>query len=125
VRLHAAVPQPVLARVLASSHLFLCASRTAPDGDREGLPNALKEAMAVGLPVVATRHAGIPALCADGAGLLAPEGEVAALGEALTTLARRPESWGGMARRARARVEAFDLRRVVARLEAVYEEVRG
>lgn len=132
VALSPAVPQPVLARALAAGHLFLCASKTAPDGDREGIPNALKEAMAVGLPVVATRHAGIPALIeaagkgGASAGVLAPEGDAAALGEALRSLARDVDRWTAVARAARAHIEReFDLRRVVRQLEDLYASLAG
>lgn len=138
VELLPAVPQEVLAEALARSHLFVCAPREAPDGDREGLPNAVKEAMAVGLPVLATAHGGLAGLlgpapggsgsgaAAGPAGVLVPEGDLAALREELVALSRQPERWGELARAARARVEqAFDLPQVVARLEAIYDEVCG
>ena len=56
-------------------------SVTALDGDEEeGIPNAVKEAMAMGLPVVSTWHGGIPELVEDGvAGLLVPERDETAL----------------------------------------------
>jgi glycosyltransferase involved in cell wall biosynthesis len=130
VELLPAVPQPELSQALARSHLFLCASRAAPNGDREGLPNAVKEAMAVGLPVVATRHSAIPGLLGpDGsgepAGVLAPEADPEALGAALLDLAGRPEEWPALARVARRRVEErFDLRRIVEELETLYEALQ-
>lgn len=129
VALLPAVPQPVLAQALRASHLFLCAPREAPDGDREGLPNAVKEAMAVGLPVVATAHGALAELLgADAAGgacgALAPEGDSAVLGQVLVELARQPERWPQLAQAALGRVErAFALPQVVARLEALYDEV--
>src|SRR5207248_616882 len=49
----------------------------------EGVPNVLREALACGTPFVASRVGGIPELAADGASLLVPPGDAAALAEAL------------------------------------------
>ena len=66
-----------------ASHVFLHPSRTAADGDREGVPNAMLEAMATGLPVIATKHGGIPEAITDGeSGLLVGEGDHEALAAA-------------------------------------------
>ena len=74
--------------------MLVAASVTAADGDEEGIPNVLKEAMASGMPVVGTRHAGIPELVEDGvSGFLVPERDAAALADALERLARAPERW--------------------------------
>ena len=131
VTLHQAVPHAVLVRALAQSDLFVCASRRAPDGDREGLPNAVKEAMAVGLPVVATAHGPLGALvlgegAQDAAGLVVPEGDVAAMGEALCALASRRDEWPRFAVAGRRAIEArFELGAVVGALETLYDAVRG
>lgn len=67
-------------------------SVTPADGDCEGIPNVVVEAASTGLPVVGSRHGGIPeTIRPEETGLLVPEGDVTALQEALLRLARRPE----------------------------------
>lgn len=51
---------------MPSYHLFLHPSRTTVGNDREGIPNSLLEAMACGIPCIATRHSGIPEAVIDG-----------------------------------------------------------
>jgi len=91
----------------------------------EGLPLALLEAMAAGLPVVATRVGGVPDLLADGAqGVLVPPGDAAALRAALEPLVADPERRAELGRRGRARVqEAYDVERQVRALEVVYRSL--
>jgi glycosyltransferase involved in cell wall biosynthesis len=63
-----------VARHLSTARLLAAPSRTAADGDSEGLPTAILEAAARGVPAVATRHSGIPEAVLDGVtGLLGPE----------------------------------------------------
>jgi colanic acid/amylovoran biosynthesis glycosyltransferase len=83
VTFHGHLPHAEVLNVYRSSHLFLSTNRMAANGDCEGIPNTIKEAMAVGLPVVATRHSGTPELIVDGVhGLLADEGDVTGLAAA-------------------------------------------
>jgi colanic acid/amylovoran biosynthesis glycosyltransferase len=83
--------QQALRAAYAAAHLFLHPSLTGSDGNREGVPNALLEAMATGLPVVATRHGGIPEAVTDGrSGLLVAENDPAALEHALRDLLAAP-----------------------------------
>lgn len=74
-------------QALHDAHIYLHPSRTGQDGNREGVPNAMLEAMATGLPTVATYHGGIPEAIQHGHnGLLVPENDVPALAAALQQL---------------------------------------
>jgi len=81
-------PQEEIKRYLDEADIFLLPSLTAADGDMEGIPVALMEAMAVGLPVVSTYHSGIPELIENNvSGWLAQEGDARALADILLKLA--------------------------------------
>ena len=70
--------------ILASADVFLHHSITARSGDKEGIPNAIMEAMATGLPVVSTYHSGIPELVDNGTdGYLVGEKDVPSYVEAM------------------------------------------
>ncbi len=111
--------------LLAQAHLFAAPSVTGRDGDEEGIPTTLMEAMAVGLPVVATRHAGIPELVEDGVcGLLVGERDVDALAGALRTLLADPRRGVEMGAAGRARVASrFDAAVTDARTVDLYREL--
>ena len=69
---------------MANADLFCAASLEATNGDVEGIPNTLKEAMALGVPVVSTYHAGIPELITHNQeGFLVQENNVDELASAL------------------------------------------
>ena len=94
-------------QVLAQSHILIAPSVTAADGDEERIPNTLKEAMAMGLPVISTVHADIPELVQDGVSeFLVPEHNVEALADRLMRLVDHPETWVAMGRAGRRRLEA-------------------
>jgi glycosyltransferase involved in cell wall biosynthesis len=105
------------------ARLLCLPSRTARNGDAEGLPNVILESQCMRLPVVSTRHAGIPEAVDDGTtGLLAPENDAAALAQRILALLEDQALWRRLAEAARRSVEAsFDSRAHVARLEALYE----
>ncbi len=80
--------QPGLLALLAGAGVFALACRVAADGDRDGIPNVLVEAMAAGVPVVSTAVSGIPELVSDGVnGLLVAPEDPDALAAALQRLA--------------------------------------
>lgn len=87
--------------ILAASDLFVLAS------EREALPTVILEAMATGLPVIASRVGGIPEALEDGAcGLLVPAGEHSALSSALRELISNPELRHNLGTAARRRAES-------------------
>ncbi len=123
VTLHGRQDQAKVREVIEESHALVAASVTAADGDEEGIPNVLKEAMALGLPVVATRHAGIPELIEDDvSGFLVPERDEAVLADALERLARDPGRWAAMGRAGRAKIEMeYDIHRLNDRLAGLLQ----
>jgi glycosyltransferase involved in cell wall biosynthesis len=88
-----ALDQPAVRALYRASDLLLLASEVAADGDRDGLPNVVVEALSQGLPVVATRAGAIPELVTDGIhGRLVPPGDAGALAAAIEQLARDPDA---------------------------------
>ena len=111
--------------VLKDSHIFVAPSVTARDGDQDAPNNVLKEAMATGLPVVSTRHGGIPELVEDGhTGLLVPERDVGALADKLGHLIENPKLWPRMGMAARKCVEdRYNLDRLNDELVETYRRL--
>lgn len=125
VHLLGARPQHEVAALLARADLFVLPSVVAPNGQMEGLPVALMEAMASRLAVVASRLSGIPELVEDGVtGLLVPPGDVEALVGAITRLYQCEPLRREMGRRGQEKVaREFDLTHNVARLRAAFSAV--
>jgi colanic acid/amylovoran biosynthesis glycosyltransferase len=113
-----------LCELYGRSHIFLHPSNMTADFNQEGIPNSMLEAMATGLPVVATRHGGIPEAVEHGrTGLLSAERDVDSLLDGLRLLVRTPDVWSEMGRCAsRAMQENFERSAQVAKLEEVYRE---
>lgn len=107
------------------AHAFLHPSRTAEDGNREGVPNAILEAMATGLPILSTSHGGIPEAVEDGVeGFLADENDREAFAVAMHDLAASEKVWKSMGAAARAKIEAkFERGQQIAELEDVYRRL--
>jgi colanic acid/amylovoran biosynthesis glycosyltransferase len=112
-------------RHIAAARLCVVPSVTASNGDSEGLPMFLAEAQGLGVPVVATRHAGIPEGIVRGHhGMLSDERDVTGLAVNIQRLLNDDALHADVARRGVALVQReFDLRRQTQRLEAVYDSV--
>jgi glycosyltransferase involved in cell wall biosynthesis len=105
--------------VLAAGDIFTLSSLA------EGYPVSLMEALALGLPVVATAVGGIADAVRPGVeGLTVPAGRPDLLGDALAALAGDAGRRAAFGRAARERSALFDIRRATARLEAIYDKVR-
>jgi glycosyltransferase involved in cell wall biosynthesis len=123
VALPGAVAQRDLIPVFQQADIFALAPFVTEDGDRDGVPNVLVEAMACGLPVVSTAVSGIPELVADDRnGLLVAPHNPEALADALAALLddrERRIRLGAEARRTV--VEHFDLRAAARELASLFE----
>jgi colanic acid/amylovoran biosynthesis glycosyltransferase len=98
--------QTEVATILDQSHVLLAPSVTTEQGEEEGIPVALMEAMASGLPVIATRHSGIPELVDhEASGFLVEEREVEQMADCIHRLVRHPDQLGPMGRAGRDIVE--------------------
>lgn len=105
---------------LRRSSVFIQHSVTTTDGDREGWPVSIAEAAAVGLPVVSTRHAGIPEQIVEGrGGHLVDEGDVPGMARAMTSLAADPDRRLGMGRFNRNHIRRWDADGQIAKLADV------
>lgn len=115
--------QELLAR-LPDYSLFVHPSRVTASGDREGIPNSMLEAMAYGLPVVATGHSGIPEAISHGVeGLLVKQDDPAGLAQAISTVLEDETFYRRMSTAARTRIEQdFSSRRAIAELHAAYQD---
>jgi glycosyltransferase involved in cell wall biosynthesis len=111
-------------RLMSVSDVFVHHSVRGPRGEEEGLPTVILEAMASGLPVVTTYHAGIPEAVEDGVtGYLVQERDLAAY---VDVLVRSLRDDGTIGVRARAHVqEHFDIARQNAALGTIYKTVVG
>jgi len=116
------ISQEKLREIFYASHIFLHPSETGRDGNQEGVPNSMLEAMASGLPVFATQHGGIPEAIEHGvSGVLVPERDHEALARALLDAAQDRHLLSRLAREGAAAVAAkFDQRAQIRRLEEIY-----
>jgi colanic acid/amylovoran biosynthesis glycosyltransferase len=116
------ISQEQLRDIFYASHIFVHPSETGPDGNQEGIPNSMLEAMASGLPVFATQHGGIPEAIENSvSGVLVPERDHEALARALIEAAHDRHFLSSIGRGgADAVAENFDLRVQIRKLEEIY-----
>ena len=122
VTMHGALPQERVREVVSQAAVFAAPCVVGSDGNRDGLPTVLLEAMALGTPCVATPVTGIPEVVHDDVtGLLVPERDPERLADALERLLDDPALRARLAERARALVEQdFDADLAAASLRRVF-----
>jgi glycosyltransferase involved in cell wall biosynthesis len=110
--------------LLAAARVLVVPSVVAGDGDRDGLPNVVLEAAAVGTPIVASEISALPEFVVHGeTGLLVPPDEPRRLADAIAAVLDDPAAAEARAREARRRVTAqYDVSRNVEALEALFRE---
>ncbi len=117
--------QKEIVEILDNSHIFVAPSVTAADGNQDAPVNTLKEAMAMGLPVISTIHGGIPELVQDGiSGFLVRERDADEIAEKLTYLIQHFQDWEKMGKAGRARVEdKYDMNKLNDELVEIYQQI--
>jgi glycosyltransferase involved in cell wall biosynthesis len=111
IKLHGPRPQADIIRMVQQGAVFVAPCVEANDGDRDGLPTVLLEAMALGTPCIATDVTGIPEVIRNGeTGLLVPQRQPIALAQAITTVLTAPAYSQQLAEAARNLIESeFDI----------------
>ncbi|MFB7637338.1 glycosyltransferase [Peribacillus butanolivorans] len=119
------LPKDQVRKQMTKADIFCAASLEAADGDVEGIPNTLKEAMAVGVPVISTNHAGIPELITNKKeGVLVQENNVDELAEALEFMLTNRELWETYTVAARQKIEQnFNLVQQLQQQAEFYDEL--
>lgn len=123
VRVQGAVTQDELRDIYRQARVFALPCQVMEDGDRDGFPNVLAEAMAMGVPIVSTRISGIPEMVDDGVhGLLVEPRDVNGLTGALERVLTDDVLHRALTAAARARIcERFDSRRTTVALRDLFE----
>ena len=119
-----AQPHHVVQAEMRKARCFVQHSVVAPNGDSEGTPVAILEAGASGLPIVSTRHAGIPDVVEENeTGFLVDEYDVEGMAEHMRRFGEDPELAGRIGNAARQHVaENFSMEKHIARLYSILEE---
>ncbi|MBE0426193.1 MAG: glycosyltransferase [Nitrospirae bacterium] len=117
--------QEEIVQLMKESDILLAPSVTAENGDQEGIPVVLMEAMAMGLPVISTYHSGIPELVQDGiTGFLVPERDTNALSEKLIYLIEHKNILPEFSRAGRNRVtQHYDINKLNDELVSLYQSL--
>jgi glycosyltransferase involved in cell wall biosynthesis len=123
VTFHGSLTTAEVSRHMSAAAIFCSPSRTASNGDTEGLPISILEAGYHQLPTVSTIHSGIPEAIESGVtGFLAPEGDIESISAALANLLRDPQLREEMGSAAlRKMIAEFDIEQCTARLELLYD----
>jgi colanic acid/amylovoran biosynthesis glycosyltransferase len=123
-RFRGALPQEQVLGLMQRAALFCLPCVVAADGDRDGLPTSVLEAMAVGLPVVTTAVNGLAdAVVHERTGLIVPQGDPSALADAIERLRSDPVLAARVATAGRRHVERnFSLERSAALLRSMFPE---
>lgn len=111
--------------ILDNSQVFLLPSLTSARGNEEGIANALKEAMAMGLISIATWHAGTPELIEDGvSGFLVPEKNSEILAQKIKYVIQHPELWKKIGIAARKKIKnEFETKKAIKELEHIFYQL--
>lgn len=119
------LPNELVLEELRQAHIFILPSCTATNGDREGLPKTLVEAAAMELPIVSTRHSGIPEVVMNNkGGFLVKEHDVQGLTQGMMRLIEQPLLRPEMGEQGRRIVcERFDLQKELDSIEALFYEM--
>jgi glycosyltransferase involved in cell wall biosynthesis len=121
VQLQGAVAQDALRDIYRQARVFALPCRVMEDGDRDGFPNVLAEAMAMGVPVVTTPISGIPEMIDNGVHGLLVGGSAASLADALERVLGNARLHAALAQAARERIcERFDSRRTTVALRDLF-----
>jgi glycosyltransferase involved in cell wall biosynthesis len=123
VKLLGALPHEVVCGAYQRACMFVLPCVVTADGDRDGIPNVLLEAMASGVPVISTMVSGIPELIdAERNGLLVRANSPAMLAEAIDRLLSCPELSERLVHNARKKIEAsFSMDHSTSRLLALFQ----
>jgi glycosyltransferase involved in cell wall biosynthesis len=115
------IPPNQVPSLLAAADVFVHHSITASDGDQEGTPNAVLEAMATGLPVISSHHAGIPDVITDGQnGYLVEERNIPAYTNKMRAVLHDNGRIGRAAQNIR---DTLDIRHQCQKLSQIYEDI--
>jgi glycosyltransferase involved in cell wall biosynthesis len=122
ITLRGELPHEAIKVLYAQSDVFVMPSVVASDGDRDGLPNVLLEALCTGLPVIATNVSAIPELIVhESTGLLIPDGEPACIAESVLRLANDKRLYESVARNGLQRIsDDFNIDVSTSRLIGVF-----
>ena len=115
--------QEEIVELMRDADILLAPSVTSKNGDQEGIPVVLMEALAQGLPVISTQHSGIPELVQnEKSGFLVPEHDIQALADKLEYLIEHPQRWSDMGMAGRKHVaQRYDINKLNDSLVQLYQ----